>query len=136
MLRTTFPPDVETVPGTVPPETEAETSVEFVGAAKVIVWFLMWFTVMPETVVGTVEALGARVMATAEPDAAVLGAVVVIDAARVVVAMPAARQFQFTLTVAALAGAAKQKTEATATGMRTPARSRDEVDLMAISRKC
>ncbi|MEU1956284.1 hypothetical protein [Nocardia rhamnosiphila] len=136
-VRTTFPPDVATVPATVPPEALAETNVEFAGVGMVIFRLLMLFTVKPEAELGTEEAPGVMVMATAEPDAAELGAVPVTDVVmfefwpipRIV-----PRQFQFTLTGAALAGAAKQKMDATATGAIMPARSREEVDLMAISR--
>ncbi|MEV0110084.1 hypothetical protein AB0H42_27625 [Nocardia sp. NPDC050799] len=105
----------------------------------VIFRLLMLFTVKPEAELGTDEAPGVMVIATAEPDAAELGAVPVTDVVMVEVwPIPriVPRQFQFTLTGAALAGAARQKTVATATGARMPARSRDEVDLMAISRKC
>ncbi|MGW1741138.1 hypothetical protein ACWCPQ_20275 [Nocardia sp. NPDC001965] len=104
----------------------------------VIFRLLMLLTVKPEAVPGTDEEPGVMVMATAEPDAAELGAVPVTDVAMVDVwPIPriVPRQFQFTLT-AAFAGAAKQKTEAMATGAIMPARSRDEVDLMAISREC
>jgi hypothetical protein len=138
-VRTTFPPDVETEPATVPPEAVAETNVEFAGVGMVIFRLLMLFTVKPEAEPGTDEAPGVMVMATAEPDAAELGAVPVTDVVMVEVwPIPriVPRQFQFTLTGSAFAGAAKLKTVATATGARRPARSRDEVDLMAISRKC
>ncbi|WP_157171961.1 hypothetical protein, partial [Nocardia higoensis] len=137
-VRTTFPPDVETVPGTVPPDAVAETSVEFAGVGNVIFRLLMLFTVKPEAELGTDETPGVRVMATAEPDAAELGAVPVTDVLMLEVwPMPriVPRQLQFTLTVAAFAGVTVQNTVATATGARTAARSRDE-DLMAISRKC
>jgi hypothetical protein len=138
-VRTTFPPDVETEPATVPPEAVADTNVEFAGVGMVIFRLLMLFTVKPEAEPGTDEAPGVMVMATAEPDAAELGAVPVTDVVMVEVwPIPriVPRQFQFTLTGSAFAGAAKQKTVATATGAIRPARSRDEVDLMAISRKC
>jgi hypothetical protein len=104
----------------------------------VIFRLLMLFTVKPEAEPGTDEAPGVMVMATAEPDAAELGAVPVTDVVMVEVwPIPriVPRQFQFTLTGSAFAGAAEQKTVATATGARRPARSRDEVDLMAISRE-
>ncbi|WP_410873364.1 hypothetical protein [Nocardia sp. A7] len=93
----------------------------------------------PEAELGTDEAPGVMVMATAEPDAVELGAVPVTEVVMFEVwPMPKTvpRQFQFTLTGAALTGAAKQKTVAMATGVRKPARNRVEVDLMAISRKC
>lgn len=138
-VSTTFPPDVETVPGTVPPEASAETNVEFAGVGMVIFRLLMLFTVKPEAEPGTEETPGVTVMATAEPDAAELGAVPVTDVVMVEVCpIPriVPRQLQFTLTGSALAGAVEQKTVATATGARMPARIRDEVDLMAISRKC
>lgn len=138
-VRTTFPPDVVTVPATVPPEAVAETNVEFTGVGMVILRLLMLFTVKPEAELGTDEAPGVIVMATAEPDAAELGAVPVTDVVMVEVwPIPriVPRQLQFTLTGLALAGAAKQKAVATAIGAIMPARSRDEVDLMAVSRKC
>ncbi|MGW5385068.1 hypothetical protein [Nocardia sp. NPDC003963] len=93
----------------------------------------------PEAELGTDEAPGVMVMATAEPDAAELGAVPVTDVVMVEVwPIPriVPRQFQFTLTGSAFAGATEQKTAATTAGARMPARSRDEVDLMAISKKC
>ncbi|WP_157181930.1 hypothetical protein [Nocardia testacea] len=104
----------------------------------VIFRLLMLFTVKPEAELGTDEAPGVMVMATAEPDAAELGAapvtvVVMFDVWPIPRIVP--RQFQFTLTGSAFAGAAVQKRAATATGARMPARSRDEVDLMAISKK-
>ena len=137
-VRTTFPPDVVTVPATVPPEAVAETSVEFAGVGKVIFKLLMLFTVKPEAELGTDEEPGVRVMATAEPDAAELGAVPVTDVV-ILEVWPIPRmvplQLQFTLTGAAFAGAARQKTVATATGARTPARTREEIDLMTNSRK-
>src|SRR5690606_432571 len=138
-VRTTFPPDVETVPSTVPPETSAETSVEFAGVGMVIFRLLMLLTVKPDAELGTDETPGVMVIATSEPDAAELGAVPVTDVVMVEV-WPIPRivpwQLQFTLTGAAFAGAVEQKTVAMATGARMLARSRDEVDLMAISRKC
>ncbi|MEV4130096.1 hypothetical protein [Nocardia sp. NPDC049707] len=137
-VRTTFPPDVETVPATVPPEAVAETNVEFAGVGMVIFRLLMLFTVKPEALMGTDEAPGVTVTATAEPDAAELGAVPVTDVVMLEI-WPIPRtvplQLQFTLMGSAFAGAAKQNTVATATGARTAARSRSEVDLMAISRK-
>ncbi|MFE9789755.1 hypothetical protein ACFYO7_30705 [Nocardia salmonicida] len=138
-VRTTFPPDVATVPATVPPEAVAETNVEFAGVGMVIFRLLMLFTVKPAAELGTDEAPGVMVMATAEPDAAEPGAVPVTDVVILEVwPMPKTvpLQLQFTLIGAAFAGAAKQKTVATATGAIRPARNRDEVDLMANSRKC
>ncbi len=138
-VRTIFPPDVETVPGTVPPEAVAETNVEFAGVGMVICRSLMLFTVKPEAELGTDELPGVMVMATADPDAAELGAVPVTEVAMVEVwPMPkiVPRQSQFTSTAAAFAGAAKQNAVATAAGRRMPARSMDEVGLMAISKKC
>ncbi|GGN80515.1 hypothetical protein GCM10011610_29980 [Nocardia rhizosphaerihabitans] len=136
-VRTTFPPDVATVPATVPPEAVAETKVEFAGVGMVIFRLLMLFTVKPDAELGTDEAPGVIVMATAEPDAAELGAVPVTDVFMLEVwPIPkmVPRQLQFTLTGAAFTGAAKQNMVATATGARNPARKREEVDLMAISR--
>ncbi|MFD3745707.1 hypothetical protein [Nocardia sp. NPDC058633] len=105
----------------------------------VIFRLLMLFTVKPEAELGTDEAPGVMVMATAEPDAAELGAVPVTEVFMFevwLIPKTVPRQFQLTLTGAAFTGAAKQKTVATATGARRPARNRDDVDLMAISRKC
>ncbi|MEU4651413.1 hypothetical protein [Nocardia fluminea] len=105
----------------------------------VIFRLLMLFTVKPAAELGTDEAPGVMVMATAEPDAAEAGAVPVTEVFILEVwPMPKTvpRQLQFTLTGAAFTGAAKQKTVATATGARKPARNREEVDLMAISKKC
>ncbi|MET9211650.1 MULTISPECIES: hypothetical protein [unclassified Nocardia] len=136
-VSTTFPPDVETEPATVPPEAVAETNVEFAGVGMVIFRLLMLFTVKPDAELGTDEAPGVIVMATAEPDAAEPGAVPVTDVFILEVwPMPkmVPRQLQFTLTGAAFTGAAKQNTVATATGARNPARNREEVELMAISR--
>ncbi|MEV6140689.1 hypothetical protein AB0L63_32565 [Nocardia sp. NPDC051990] len=99
----------------------------------------MLFTLKPEALLGTADSPGVMVMATAEPDAAELGAVPVTDVVMLEVWLIPATvplQLQFTLIGVAFAGAAKQKTVATATGAITPARSRNEVDLMAISRKC
>ncbi|NKY84890.1 hypothetical protein [Nocardia veterana] len=105
----------------------------------VIFRLLMLFTVKPEAELGTDDEPGVRVMATAEPDAAELGAVPVTVVVMLEV-WPIPRivplQLQFTLTGAAFAGAARQKTVATAAGARTPTRNREENDLMAISRKC
>ncbi|WP_196814498.1 hypothetical protein [Nocardia sp. BMG111209] len=137
-VRTTFPPEVETVPATVPPEAEAETSVEFAGVGKVIFRLLMLLTVKPEAELGTDEEPGVRVMATAEPDAAELGAVPVTEVDILefwLMPKTVPWQLQFTLTGVAFAGAARQKTVATAIGARTPARRMDEMDLMVISRK-
>ncbi|MEV0078380.1 hypothetical protein AB0H58_18415 [Nocardia neocaledoniensis] len=103
----------------------------------VIFRLLMLFTVKPEAELGTEEAPGVMVMATAEPEAAEAGAVPVTVVFMLEVwPMPRTvpRQLQFTLTGAAFTGAARQKTVATATGARKPARNREEVDLMAISR--
>lgn len=137
-VRTTLPPDVETVPATVPPEASAETKVEFAGVGMVIFRLLMLFTVKPEAELGTDETPGVTVMATSDPDAAELGAVPVTDVVMVEVwLMPriVPWQLQFTLTGAAFAGAVEQKTVAMATGARMPARRREEVDLMAVSRE-
>ncbi|WP_167456282.1 hypothetical protein [Nocardia neocaledoniensis] len=128
---------METLPATVPPDAVAETSVEFAGVGMVIFRLLMLFTVKPEAELGTDEAPGVMVMATAEPEAADAGAVPVTVVFMLEVwPMPRTvpRQLQFTLTGAAFTGAARQKTVATATGARKPARNREEVDLMAISR--
>ena len=73
-VRTTFPPEVVTVPATLPPDAVAETSVEFAGVGKIIFRLLMLVTVKPEAELGTVDTPGVRVMATAEPDAADPGA--------------------------------------------------------------
>ncbi|MEV4205768.1 hypothetical protein OG308_22095 [Nocardia salmonicida] len=103
----------------------------------VIFRLLMLFTVKPAAELGTDEAPGVMVMATAEPDAAEPGAVPVTDVVILEVwPMPKTvpLQLQFTLMGTAFAGAAKQKTVATATGAIRPARNRDEVDLMANSR--
>ncbi|MFD6388678.1 hypothetical protein ACWF9G_07275 [Nocardia sp. NPDC055029] len=103
----------------------------------VIFRLLMLFTVKPDAELGTDEAPGVIVMATAEPDATELGAVPVTDVFMLEVwpiPKTVPRQLQFTLTGAAFTGAAKQNTVATATGARNPARKREEVDLMAISR--
>ncbi|MGW6121345.1 hypothetical protein ACWFRF_20050 [Nocardia sp. NPDC055165] len=105
----------------------------------VIFRLLMLFTVNPEAEVGTDEAPGVMVMATAEPDAAELGAVPVTEVFMLEVwpiPRTVPRQLQFTLTGAAFTGAAKQKTVAMATGAIKPARNREEVDIMAISREC
>ncbi|MFJ2666909.1 hypothetical protein ACIO14_21435 [Nocardia fluminea] len=99
----------------------------------------MLFTVKPAAELGTDEAPGVMVMATAEPDAAEAGAVPVTEVFILEVwpiPKTVPRQLQFTLTGAAFTGAAKQKTVATATGARKLARNREEVDLMAISKKC
>ncbi|MGS2811422.1 hypothetical protein [Nocardia sp. MW-W600-9] len=137
MVRTTFPPDVDTVPATVPPEAVAETKVEFAGVGMVIFTLLMLFTVKPDAELGTDEAPGVIVMATAEPDAAEPGAVPVTEVFMLevwLIPKTVPRQLQFTLTGAAFTGAAKQNMVATATGARKPARKREEVELMAISR--
>ncbi|WP_433562134.1 hypothetical protein ACQP1O_32150 [Nocardia sp. CA-151230] len=92
----------------------------------------------PEAELGTVDTPGVRVMATAEPDAAELGAapstdVVMLEVWPIPKIVP--WQLQFTLTAVAFAGAAKQKTVASATGVTTPARSSmDAVDLITISK--
>jgi hypothetical protein len=99
----------------------------------------MLFTVKPEAELGTDEAPGVMVMATAEPDAAELGAAPVTDVFMLEVwpiPKTVPRQLQFTLMGVAFAGAAKQKTVATATGAIKPARNREEVDIMASSREC
>ncbi|MGW5919123.1 hypothetical protein ACWFPY_09015 [Nocardia fluminea] len=117
----------------------AETKVEFAGVGMVIFRLLMLFTVKPAAELGTDEAPGVMVMATAEPDAAEAGAVPVTEVFMLEVwpiPKTVPRQLQFTLTGAAFTGAAKQKTVATATGARKPARNREEVDLMGISKKC
>ncbi|WP_157116989.1 hypothetical protein [Nocardia flavorosea] len=91
----------------------------------------------PEAELGTDETPGVTVMATADPDAAELGAVPVTDVVMVevwLIPRTVPWQLQFTLTGAAFAGAVEQKKVATATGARMPARSREEVDLMVISR--
>jgi hypothetical protein len=97
----------------------------------------MLFTVKPDAELGTDDEPGVRVMATAEPDDAELGAVPVTDVVMLEV-WPIPKmvplQLQFTLTGAAFAGAAIQKTVATATGARTPARTREDMDLMTDSR--
>lgn len=136
-VRTAFPPETATVPGVLPPERVAETNVEFAGVGMVILMLLTWFTVKPEAELGTDEAPGAIVMATAEPDAAEPGAVPLTVAVMLEVwPMPQTvpLQAQFTLTEAAFAGVAKQKTVATAIGAIRLARSRGEVDRMAVSR--
>ncbi|MFJ2837907.1 MULTISPECIES: hypothetical protein [Nocardia] len=136
-VRTTFPPDVATVPATVPPEAVAETRVEFAGVGMVIFRLLMLFTVKPDAELGTDEAPGVMVMATAEPEATELGAVPVTEVFMLEVwpiPRTVPRQLQFTLTGAAFTGAAKQNMVATATGARNPAEKSEEVDLMAISR--
>ncbi|WP_297609721.1 hypothetical protein [Nocardia sp.] len=126
------------MPATVPPETVAETSVEFAGVGKVIFKLLMFVTLRPAAELGTEETPGVRVMATAEPDAAELGAVPSTDVVMLEVwLMPKTVpwQLQFTLTGVAFAGAAKQKRVASATGVTTPARSStDAVDLIIISK--
>ncbi|MEU4322333.1 hypothetical protein ACFV24_26620 [Nocardia fluminea] len=127
------------MPATVPPDAVAETKVEFAGVGMVIFRLLMLFTVKPAAELGTDEAPGVMVIATAEPDAAEAGAVPVTEVFILEVwpiPKTVPRQLQFTLTGAAFTGAAKQKTVATATGARKPARNREEVDLMAISKKC
>ncbi|MBF4996622.1 hypothetical protein IRT45_05570 [Nocardia sp. BSTN01] len=133
-VRTTFPPEVATVPATVPPEAVAETNVEFAGVGNVIFRLLMLFTVKPDAELGTDDEPGVRVMATAEPDAVPVTDVIMLEVWPIPKMVPL--QFQFTLTGAAFAGAARQKTVATATGARTPARTREEMDLMTDSRKC
>ncbi|NKX85939.1 hypothetical protein [Nocardia coubleae] len=105
----------------------------------VIFRLLMLFTVKPEAELGTDDAPGVMVMATADPDAAEPGAVpvtVVFMLEVWLIPRTVPRQAQFTLTGAALTGAARQKTVATATGAIKPARNREVVDIMAISRKC
>ncbi|MFI1465138.1 hypothetical protein [Nocardia carnea] len=104
----------------------------------VIFRLLMLFTVKPEAELGTDETPGVTVMATSDPDAAEFGAVPVTDVVMVEVwLMPriVPWQLQFTLTGAAFAGAVEQNTVAMATGARMPARRREEVDLMAVSRE-
>ncbi|MEU4595781.1 hypothetical protein [Nocardia sp. NPDC023988] len=105
----------------------------------VIFRLLMLFTVKPEAELGTDDAPGVMVMATADPDAAEPGAVpvtVVFMFEVWLIPRTVPRHAQFTLTGAALTGAARQKTVATATGAIKPARNREVVDIMAISRKC
>ncbi|WP_157534910.1 hypothetical protein [Nocardia inohanensis] len=67
------------MPATVPPETLAETSVEFAGVGQVIFKLLMFVTLNPDAELGTDEAPGVSVMATAEPAAAEAGAAPVTD---------------------------------------------------------
>ncbi|WP_157573914.1 hypothetical protein [Nocardia jejuensis] len=126
------------MPATVPPEAVAETIVEFAGVGKVIFRLLMFVTLKPDAELGTEEEPGVRVIATAEPVAAEPGAVPVTDVVMLEVwPMPkiVPWQLQFTLTGAALAGDAKQKTDASAIGATTPERSStDAVVLITISK--
>ncbi|GAB2448491.1 hypothetical protein GCM10027262_71990 [Nocardia tengchongensis] len=121
------------MPATEPPEAVAETSVEFAGVGKVIFRLLMLVTVNPEAELGTVDAPGVRVMATAEPDAAEPGAVPVTVVVMLEV-WPIPKivpwQLQFTVTGVAFAGAANAKTVASATGVTIPARSSTEAVLL------
>ncbi|MEU0545259.1 hypothetical protein [Nocardia sp. NPDC005978] len=97
----------------------------------------MFVTVNPDAELGTEEAPGVRVMATAEPEVADAGAVpVTVVPMLEVCPMPkmVPWQLQFTLIGAAFAGAAKLKKVASATGVTMPARSNtDAVVLMTIS---
>ncbi|MBL1074303.1 hypothetical protein JK358_07825 [Nocardia sp. 2] len=97
----------------------------------------MLVTVNPEAELGTEDAPGVSVMATADPEATELGAVpstevLMLDVWPMPKIVP--WQLQFMLIAAAFAGVAEQKTAASAIGATMLVRSSaDAIDLITIS---